>query len=122
MQDEESSNICVGTLIIWVSPKWDVMIPSLDPLDVVLSNLYQLYDLPSKSPITTDICGFLLKINSRLNSGLLTDVSDYSIFFWLEDLYKQIRSSNLPLIVISKSMLSWSREIPSIYTGKEDLK
>ena len=66
MEDQESSNVWVGPLTIWSSWLWEVIISSLDPLAVVLSSLWYLYDLALKSPITMVRYRFLLKIQDAI--------------------------------------------------------
>ena len=93
-------------------------ISSFDLVAVVLSPLYQLYDLALQSPKNTVRYGPLLKINSRFNSRFLINVSNY-FMVWLGYLCKKTSLHNLPLIMISNS---GSIEVHNICICKEDLK
>ena len=53
MNEEEDSNLCVGSFIIFWRPYWDVTFSSVIPFELFLSCLNQLLDLPLKSPRTT---------------------------------------------------------------------
>ena len=107
MQDDESVKICAGSWIKCFKPNWDFITSIFQSSYVVVSCLYQLYDLALTSmnlhlsSRMTIKYGFLLVILSKLGSKLSANFSKTSDD-WLGKRYKEIKLHNLPPNNISK--------------------
>ena len=58
ISEEELSEICVGSFMIWFNPNYDVTFSNAFPREVVLSLEFQNFDFALKLPITTKSNGF----------------------------------------------------------------
>ena len=106
MQEEESSIVCVGSLVICCNPNVELIPSILEPSYVALSPLNQRFDLALKSPRTTVKKVLLAVTVSIFNSKLFANYSKSSCD-WLGERYKDTNLNNLPPILISKSMHSF---------------
>ena len=67
MQDLELSSTCVGSVIIYKSPNWDVRKSSCEPSNRVISVEHQSLDFALKSPIITVRNGLPHNNGSKFN-------------------------------------------------------
>ena len=74
MQEAELLKICVGSFIIWLKLKWEVVISILDPSKVVISFWYKPCILALKLPKTTIRNGLLFTVCSKLSSNFLKEI------------------------------------------------
>ena len=66
MQDTECPWMWVGSLIICCSPNWEVKASILEPLERVVSPVYQFLDFALKSPMATIKNGLVAETASRV--------------------------------------------------------
>ena len=80
----------VGSLIISISPNWQVISSILEPLYVVMPLLYQGLDFTLKSSRMIVRKGLFTITESRLDSGLLRNDSKSS-WHWLGQRYNETK-------------------------------
>ena len=105
MQEEESSIICAGSIIICCNPDAEIIPSILEPSYVVLSPLNQRFDFALKSTRTTVKKVLLAVAASKLHSKLSANASK-SFCNWLGERHKDTNLQNLPPILIWKLMHS----------------
>ena len=117
MQEQESSLICVGSLIICCN--WNVggITSTLEPSYVVLLQRNQRFDLALKSPRTTVKNLLSAVIMSIFNSKLFANDSKSSCD-WLGERYKDTGQFNLPPSLISELMHSCKYRMFRIFKGR----
>ena len=71
IQEEDESKMCVGSLMIWLSPNYDVIYSILLPSKLVRLFAHQFVDFALKSPIVTKtkglFCARLSKFLSKFS-------------------------------------------------------
>ena len=85
MQGEELFKICVGSLISWCKPSYEVAASIFLPFLLAISLLYKLLDLTLKSPRATIKKGFFWGRVSKVNSKWSRNDTKPS-YDWLGDL------------------------------------
>ena len=111
IHEDESPIICVGSLIIYSNPNWEVTPSILEPSYVVMSLLYQRLVFTFKSPRTKRRYsvrkGFYTITESRFNSKLLINDSKSS-WHWLGEWYNVMK---LFLQVMDNFNCNWKRNV-----------
>ena len=99
---DESPIKCVGSLIIYFNPNWEVTPSILEPSYLVMSILYQRLVFTLKSARTTVKKGLFTITDSWFNSKLLINDSKIS-WDWLGEWYNTMKLHSLILFLFQKN-------------------
>ena len=87
---EKGSKTWVASLTIWLKPNWDVRFSIVMRSKLVLSWLLESFDFAVKSSVSTVKKGFFYARVSKFISKLSINAWK-SFWFWLGDLYRDIK-------------------------------
>ena len=111
IQEEDESKMCVGSLIIWVNPNYDVIYLTLLPSKLVWSFAHQFVNIELKSPIATKREGLfrarLPKVLSKFSQKVLKTSWADLVICWEQQNYMSCPHSSIQTLYIHLQILYW---------------